>query len=202
MFATYGFNPAYTVEVSPEFPLDGVWAEPMHAFDRDGRHLAEPLTRWGAPVVVGVLPHQRGTWVGNFAAGGLGGETAVAACPRGTDICVVVDGLAYLVGVDHPEDDAVLLLDQVKQLVGVASPPRLVLVNDLGAVALGESGIAWKTPRLALDGLWLDRVLPDGLVLTADQVEGGTNTIMLDVATGEQTSGARFRDCWPPDALA
>ncbi len=202
VFESHGFASSYSVEISPEYPSDGQWAVPLHCYDRDGEHSQEPSTRWGAPVVVRIDPDSADAWVGMFAAGGIGGITGVHTCPRPSDLCVVADGSAYLVSVEAPGGPATVILDQVKQVVGLPEQGLLVLVCDYKAVALSREGLVWATGRIALDGLWLDRVLPDGLVFTLHTIEGSNDTIMLDVATGHQTAGRVFRDAWPPDALA
>ena len=67
--------------------------------------------------------------------------------------------------------------------------------------ALGPEGVAWRTSRLCVDDLKIQRVTRDGIVCSCDNL-GGTPTITLDPATGAQTEGTRFESVWPPDALA
>jgi hypothetical protein len=203
-FEPHTFVPRYAVEAQPEFPADGVWIEPLYCYDRDGRVVAEPETRWGAPFVLRVTPDGGDAWVGIFAAGGLGGEagTGAHACPRPDQLCVLVDGLAYLVSADAPGDGATALDLSITQIVATAEPPSLLLVTYSSVTALGPSGIAWQSGRIGLDGLRIERVSSSRIDLRIDNLEGGYDDLSLDPATGNQIAGRRFKDSWPPDALA
>jgi hypothetical protein len=203
-FDLHDFDPGFSVETQPEFPADGVWGEPLYCFDRDGHVGSEPVTRWGAPFVVRVSPTSADAWVGMFAAGGLGGQGAngAHACPRPDQLCVVVDGLAYLVSVENPAQGAMPLGLSVTQAVATADPPLLLLVTYSSVTALGPEGITWQSGRIALDGLRVEQVTGDRIRFRADNLEGGFNSGTLDAGTGEQVAGRRFQDFWPPDALA
>lgn len=196
------FEPAYHVSIEPEFPGDGDWGCPVISYGRDGEPLAEFESRWGTPTVVEVTPAGGDPWVGMFAADGLGGVCGVFACPSPEQLCVATDGLAYLVNVKRPTDGAEIVHDQVGQIVAVERLPLLLLVRFIDIVALGPDGIAWKTPRLAVDDLRVQRATADGIECTCDNLEGSTSTLTLDPRTGEQTSGTRLDSFWPPDALA
>jgi hypothetical protein len=112
-FERFDFDPAYDAGVDPEFPGGGNWGSPVYGFGRDGE-LTEPLeSRWGPPVVVQISADD--PWVGFFSAGGLGGTTGVYACPSPDHLCVVADGLAYLVDVRRPDEGATLAHNQVSQ---------------------------------------------------------------------------------------
>jgi hypothetical protein len=197
---TFGFKTSYSVEVDPEFPGDGAWDVPVHRFRRDGSLSDEFESRWGTPVVVRVGT-EGGAWVGMFESGGLGGVTGVFACPGPNHLCVLVDGVAYLVITASPSAGAVIAHDQVWQVVGVETPALLLLVRSIDIVALGAEGIAWRTPRLVVDDLRVERSSSAGIVCTGDNI-GGTLTIELDPTTGTQTAGTRLDSFWPPDALA
>jgi hypothetical protein len=203
-FDPHGFDPAFSAEADPAFPPDGVWREPLYCYDRDGSAGPEPVTRWGAPFVIRVVPERAEPWVGMFAAGGLGGHasTGAHACPRRDQLCVLVDGLAYLVSVDAPGVGASPLAPSITQIVATGNPPLLLLVTFSSVIALGPTGVAWQTGRIALDGLRVDRVDGNRLLLIAESVEGGFDQMVLDSTTGEQVAGRRFQDHWPPDALA
>jgi hypothetical protein len=203
-FQAHDFEPSYQVEAQPEFPPDGGWTEPLFCYDRDGRLIADPPTRWGAPFVVRVKPAAAPVWVGMFEAGilGRGGAVSAHACPRSDQLCVVVSGLAYLVDTDAPQAGAAALDLSVTKVVATVSPPFLLLVTYSSVVALGPTGVAWQSDRIALDGLTVEAIRDGRLYCKADNLEGGYDDFVLDAATGEQVAGPRFRDSWPPDALA
>ena len=197
----FHFSPAFQVVVGPEFPGNGDWGCPVFCFGRDGR-LQEPFdARWGAPTIVEVTPHDGERWVGQFAAGGLGGISGVFATPSPRLLCVVADGLAYLVGVDNAHRGADVVHDQVGQVEVVVEPALLLLVRFIDIVAIGGDGVAWRSKRLAVDDL---RVVSTsgGIIQCSLDNLGGSPTIALDAATGEQRDGTRLDSIWPPDALA
>src|SRR4051794_24070606 len=89
-FHQFHFEPDYEVVVDAEFPGNGDWGCEVHGFGRDGV-LDEPFhSAWGAPLVLEVRPNRGARWVGQYAAGGLGGVSGVYACPNVEQVCVVV----------------------------------------------------------------------------------------------------------------
>ena len=134
---------------------------------------------------------QPGRWVGFFAAGGLGGITGLFACPLPTESCVLNDGLAYVVTVDNPREGVSLVSNQVTQVVRVPTLPLMLLVSFCDMVALGSSGIAWRSPRLALDDLRVEGV-SEAAISCSRYVISGSSTIQLNPLTGEMIAGTRF----------
>jgi hypothetical protein len=198
---SFHFSPAFQVIVDPEFPGGGDWGCPVFGFGRDGR-LQEPFeSRWGAPAVVEVIPTEGERWIGQFAAGGLGGACGVYATPSPRQLCVVADGLPYLVGIDSAQLGADVVHDQVLQIEAVADPAMLLLVRSIDMVAVGSDGVAWRSPRLAVGDLCVIST-SGGLIQCSLDNLGGSSTIALDAATGEQRDGTRLKSFWPPDALA
>jgi hypothetical protein len=145
-------------------------------------------------MVLDVRPEGARRWVGQYAAGGLGGITGVYACPNPRQLCVVADGLAYLTDVDGPDRGSLVAHDQVGQVVEGEGRPLLLLVRFIDIVALGPRGVAWRSRRLAVDDLRVTRAVGDVIECSLDN-PGGTPTITLDSATGEQTDGTRLN--WP-----
>jgi hypothetical protein len=160
-----GFAPAFDAEADPEFPGDGRWSCPVFAFDYDGRVVQEFKSPWGTPFVVRVTPADGSEWVGLFPAGGLGGED------------------------DAPGSAAVVAQDQVRQVVPVIDSSLLLLVSYVDMVAIDSQGIAWTSPRLALDGLRITHTDADGIHCVADTLAGSAETIVVNPATGEPASG-------------
>jgi hypothetical protein len=193
-FEPFGFAPVYEVEINPEFPGDGDWRCEVVCFDRNAELVEAFDSRWGDPVIVRVVLPDDSSWVGMFPAGGLGGVTGVFACPSPHDVCVVAEGLAFLIDVRDPSQRCVVAHDQLVQVAASADPRLLVLVRFLDAVAIGEAGIKWKSARLCVDDLRLVEVAPHGLVFEGDNL-GGSPTITVDPETGEQIAGSRID--WP-----
>lgn len=199
-FDDLGFSPAYAVEMGPEFPADGDWRCQVLGFDRDG-HIVDPFeSRWGAPVIVRVSPLGASGWVGMFAASGLGGVSGAYAAPSPEGICVLADGEAYLVDANRPGQGAQVVHHQVWQVVRVPDRSLVLLVRPIDIVALGASGVAWRTPRLAVADLWVLQATQNSVVCQCETF-GGTPTIELDPATGQQVGGTRLDSFWPRGAL-
>jgi hypothetical protein len=78
---------------------------------------------------------------GDIRSGGLGGVTGAFACPSTTDLCAVVDGRAYVLGVGRPAHAAAVPHDQVGQVVPVEGVDILLLVRFIDIVALGPSDV-------------------------------------------------------------
>ncbi len=188
------FEPIFDVEVGPEFPGDGQWREPVHGFDRDGAP-AEPFdSRWGPPLVLRVDANP--AWIGSFPAGGLGGISGVFACPSPSDLCVVADGLAYLLDVRKPEQGATIARDQLTQVTPLKDPPLLVLTRCIDLVAIGPNGIQWRTSRLAVDELCVRSASSAAIVCTGYNL-GGEAEILVDPATGAPSGGSALSSGWP-----
>lgn len=194
------FHPAYDVAVDVEFPGDGRWPSPVYAFDRQGRLQPDLVSRWGAPCILEVRPVVSPHWIGMFPAGGLGGVTGVYATPSPRHMCVLVEGTAFVVQVDAPNEGAVIAHDTVGQVAAVAEPPLLLLVRAIDIVALGPNSVSWRSHRLAVDDLQVDMVDDDGIWCTGDLLMGKPTSLLLDPATGEVSAGPRLDG--PPWDLA
>ena len=94
----------------------------------------------GPPTVLEVVPIDGERWIGQFAAGGLGGISGVCATPSPRRLCVLADGLAYLVDVDAAQRGADVVHDQVGQIEVVLEPELLLLVRFIDIVAIGADG--------------------------------------------------------------
>ncbi|MCO1582049.1 hypothetical protein M8C13_40500 [Crossiella sp. SN42] len=178
-FQAFGFEPGYRVEVDPEFPADGNWGCPVFGYDCDGRVAEEFVARWGSSLTVRVTSGG-GEWVGRFPASGVGGVDGVFACPAAGQLCVVVAGLAQVVEVGAPGAGAVLVRDQVAQVVPVLGMPLLLLVSWTDLVAIGPDGVAWESARLALDGLRVLEASAEGIRCVDDLAE----IVVVDPVTG------------------
>jgi hypothetical protein len=194
----FSFPTAFAVEVDPEFPGNGEWDCPVFNYGRDGRIEPAIESRWGTPMVLRVSPDASLPWVGMFASGGLGGVRATIGCPSPSTICVLADGLAYVVNVEQPDAGADIASDQVMQVVPIPDPPLVLFVRSSDIVALGPAGVAWSSKRLCVDDLRVVAVSADHITCTCDNL-GGSPTITVDPVTGEQAAGTTMRDLGWPD---
>jgi hypothetical protein len=72
-------------------------------------------------------------------------------------------------------------------VVAVEGADLLLLVSFSDIIAVGRDGIAWQTPRIALDGLRVELATSQALVCSCETIEG-TATVTLDPRSGEQMS--------------
>jgi hypothetical protein len=107
--------------------------------------------------------------------------------------------LVYLVDVTKPHAGAVVLHNQVHQVVRVAERDLVLFVRCIDIVALGVNGIAWRTQRLVVDDLWVRQAASDLIVCSGDNLDG-TPEIELDPQTGRQTAGTVLSSFWRPGA--
>lgn len=195
-FHRFGFEPNYTVEVDPPFPPDGTWDSPIVEFDTDGRAHARAVFDVRRALIARVEPAQRTTWLGVFANGGLGQVDETFACPGPGQLCVVAEGMAYLVNVDTPIDGAVIAQAQVQHVAADAEHQLLLLASDIDLVAVGVNGLAWRSPRLALDGLSTAGADSEGIHCHAwlGDHDGTTEPITIDPHTGQVAAGPVLPD--------
>jgi hypothetical protein len=147
-----------------------------------------------------VAPSGGPEWVGLFPAGGLGGMGRVFAGPAPDQLCAVVDGRAYLVRVTRPEAGTIIAHDQVRQVAPVTGAPLLLLLNDTDIVAIGPEGVAWRSPRLAVDSLQVVRADTEGIQCTAGLPSDFETPIVVDPVTGLVTAGLCLDDRGQPPA--
>ncbi len=196
----FHFNSAFVARLDPEFPGDGDWGCEVFHFDRNGAVVEELRSPWGTPLVVEITPESDARWIATLEAGGLGGLTGLYATPSDSHLCALADGLAYLINAGSPADGAMPVHHQVSQVVSVDGCDLLLLVRFIDIVALGPDGVAWRSHRLAVDGLAVVGISSEAIVCSVDNL-GGSETITLDPSTGEQLSGTRLDSFWPPGAM-
>jgi hypothetical protein len=189
----FAFAPDFRFEIDPPFPGDGDWHAEVFTFHVDGSVTADDEERSGRWVAVRVEPTARPAWIGMFAAGGGATHTGVYACADPTKLMVVASGLAYLVASERPRATALIVYSPVTDVVAMPDPALLLLVGFSEIVAVGPLGIAWKSRRLCLDDLVVLSTSPLGIVASGTNL-GGTPTLTVDPATGEQTGGTTMAD--------
>jgi hypothetical protein len=187
-FEAFEYQPAYAVHVGPEYPPGGEWPFPYFCVGRSGRLVEEfefDSARWGVPLLVRVEPFGGEPWLGNFAAGGLGVERGVFATPSPPHLCVVVDGLAFVVDVRSPALGATIAIDAVVNVLPVAGAPVLLLATDTSLAGIGPDGFVWQRPRIVLDSLRVIRAGADAVVCSGEVATGRMATITITPTTGE-----------------
>lgn len=113
------------------------------------------------------------------------------ATPSPSRLCVIARGAAYLL------DTVSLANSQYIETGGAITSIRrafeeklLLLCTDWAVVAIGEAGLLWRTPRLAIEGLRLDEVDSWRARGVADPDSDETRNFMIDLTTGDIVGGA------------
>jgi hypothetical protein len=184
-FDALGFAPAYEVEIDPQIPANGVLECESYAYGRNGRRINDFDfdSRWGTPLLLRVKPDRGEPWVAAFAAGGLGVVRNVYACPSPAQLCAVVDGLAYLVDVNAPDEPAMIAANAVVNVLPIRDVPLLLLASDTDLAGVGGDGAFWSAPRLVVDDLRVIRVSAEAIVCSGD-VGGRMATITVSPESG------------------
>lgn len=190
-FEGSGFETNYAVDVDPEFPGDGTWPCANYAFNREGSIQSEFVSPWGTPLILRIKPDTQPEWVGMFPAGGLEQLSGVFATPSLRALCVVVDGLAYVVKTDEPHEGARIVLNFVRQVVAAPKWNLLLLADYTDLVALGPRGVVWRAASLTIDNLWVTGTEGAGIEckgLTLGKRDLEPTTLIVDPHTGHARS--------------
>lgn len=98
---------------------------------------------------------------------------------------------AFLVNVLAPADYSPVPTDGpvfgVEQLVDES---RLLLVTRWSITAIGVDGVAWTSPRIAIDGLRVDEIDDGWLRGVADPNDDEPRDFAVDLRTGNVVGGA------------
>lgn len=169
-----------------------MWSAPASNFERNGELVPDVSAGQGPPLVLRVSPDDAPEWIGTFRAGALGGTDGVFPTPDRNQLCVLVNGHAYLVRVDLPAKGALTPGDDVQHVTAALDPPLLLLVSFTNIVAVGPGGIAWRSPRLVLDDLRVQEVTADGIHCTGYDLRDSAEEILVDPTDGRVLNGPRL----------
>jgi hypothetical protein len=156
-----------------------------HAFSAEGagsRAIAVAVEPWGEP-----------RWTATFAAPDPGRRTlsALLGTPSPTGLCVVERGTAFLGDVLEPDGFVVVpTAGPVVAAEELTAESALLLVTPWAITAVGESGVLWTTPRVAIDGLRVDEASGGWVRGVADPDDDEPRDFAVDLATGQVIGGA------------
>lgn len=129
--------------------------------------------------------------MGFFEAGGLGPHEGAYGTPHPERLCLVANGLAYLVDVQEPESFE-RPCDNIVEVVGAPDYNCLVLASWSDLCAIGESGRVVRSPRLCADDLHIEEITSEGIVCIGDFI-GSRERVVVDPTTGQVLDGPAFR---------
>jgi hypothetical protein len=184
MTVELAFPAAYEVRVLEELPAAGGARE----FARGGRVV-------DGGVLIEVVADQ-GKWTGlvaNAPASVAAAQTGVYSTPSPSVVCVVARGEAYFIEVHKPERWWALEESPVVAVRSATADGLLVLANPRRVMAVGQNGMAWRTPRLAIDGIELGEPA-DGVLPGVSDPRDYAEEFVVDLRTGRHEGGFSFHD--------
>ena len=138
--------------------------------------------------ILRVRPRTALEWVGTFAFGKFGGvhATRVLMMPSGTSFCVVTGGVGYLVEASHPDKATVLAAVPITDVRVIGQAGLVVFATYTDLLAYDAHGVRWRSPRIALDGLRIDRIDASFIYGDSDNYAAdATVTFRVDLTTGQ-----------------
>lgn len=113
------------------------------------------------------------------------------ASPRPDVVLLAERGAVFWVEVGRPADYRVIHTDgPVVQVEPIIAEGLVLLVTPWSLTAIAASGVAWSTPRIAIEGIRVDEVANGWLRGVADPRNEEPRNFTVDLATGDVVGGA------------
>jgi hypothetical protein len=146
-------------------------------------------------VLIEVFPTTGEAWsalVANGPTSVSAAHTGVYSTPVTDELCVVAHGDAYVINVAEPERWRALEDAPVIAVRCAPSDGLLVLATPWRVVGLGSSGVAWRTSRIAIDGIELGKISDGHLRGVADPDDDESREFVIELRTGYHRGGFPF----------
>jgi hypothetical protein len=133
-----------------------------------------------------------GEWSGVVANGPRSVREAysgIHSTPSAREVCIVARGEAYFIDVDAPDRWWVLPDFPVVAVRSSSAERLLLLATPWRVIAVHRGDVAWRTARLAIDGISLGEPAAGLLTGVADPREEPRD-FAIDLRTGRHTGGA------------
>lgn len=133
------------------------------------------------------------SWIGIFEFGKISGNgiSGIFTTPNTDIICIVAKGAGYMVSTSNP-----LNWEQVKSIPimdvrPIKSHNLLIFADYTELVAYNDTGIKWRTERLAYDNLKIIEITEDFIKGEYWNISNDSNdTFKVNIETGEQIGGS------------
>lgn len=150
MIVNLSFESNYTVEIINELGSEERYYYPNGNMigGKDG-------------LIIKISPSNSNAWIGVFAYGELArnGTFGVYTMPNPNQLCVVSNGAGYIVNSDNPENWTEVKSIPITDVRCIEKQKIILFADYTQLVAYDETGIKWRTDRLAYDSLkilWVD----------------------------------------------
>jgi hypothetical protein len=145
-------------------------------------------------ILVRVYSHGGQPWLGTFAFGRLSsdGVSGAFTMPDPDRLCVVARGEGYIVSANAPALWEPVRSVPIMDVRPIRGQEIIVFADPWELVAYGQTGIKWRTGRLAWDGLRItevtDRFIKGEFRELDDEAIG---SFIVDLATGTHQGGIK-----------
>jgi hypothetical protein len=139
-----------------------------------------------------VTPLKGPTWIGTFAVGNIAktGVTGIFTMPNPLEVCVVARGQGYLVNVAAPTTWESIRAVPITDVRPILQHNLVIFASFTALFAYGLTGLAWRTKRLAWDGLTLVTVSKDSIRGEYwDYASDTKKDFVVDLQTGNHVGG-------------
>lgn len=178
------FPVVYGVELLTDMPACG---GTDHVFARDGR-----IVDGGVLVEVVTSSGQWTGLVGNAPDSVTAAHSGVYSTSAASTVCIVARGDVYFIDVETPDRWWVLEDSPVIAVRSAVNAGLLVLATPWRVIAADATGVKWRTPRLAIDGLRLDDPTAGEVAGLADPDDDESRDFVIDLITGQHRGGFPF----------
>ena len=171
-----GFEPAYEVDIDPDFPSTGVWnVRRLRIGDHaEGR------------ILFRLTPEQGNPWIGDFGCDTRSVHAGLYACPNANHLLVCTGLRAYLIDVSDPDSVGELPIAPITDVSRPAGIAMLVVTSFQDIAGIDTSGLIWIDNGLFLDDLKV-AASDAGVILvrgTGRTTPGVESRLKLDALTG------------------
>lgn len=143
-------------------------------------------------LILEVTPLRGPAWIGTFAPGDIAkaGVTGVFTMPNPREVCVVVGSQGYLVNVEAPTTWETIRAIPIIDVRPIPQHNLVIFANFTELFAYGLTGLAWRTKRLAWDGLTLVAISKDSIHGEYwDYASDTKKDFVVDLQTGNHVGG-------------
>ena len=145
-------------------------------------------------LIVEVISSEGKSWIGIFAFGEISrnGISGVYSTPDPNKFCVVSKGAGYIVSSNNPKDWQEVKAIPVMDVRSINHQKIIVFADYTELVAYDETGIKWRTERLAYDSFKITEVTEYTLKGEFWNIRNEANeTFEVNLTTGSQLGGIK-----------
>jgi hypothetical protein len=117
----------------------------------------------------------------------------IFSCPNPDEVCIVCGGAAYCIMAANPTAWSQIPCDDICEVRQLVKQELIIFVDNFKISAYGPKGLAWRTDRLAHDGITIINIddtanLLEGYGLSPIETES-RSPFYVDLATGRHRGG-------------